>query len=297
MPTAVRPLTPRGQMTDIGGRRLRAVCQGPAGAGPTVVMEAGAFGLSADFAVIQERLAERGVRSIAYDRAGMGLSDPGPWPRDALAIATDLEALLEALHEPGPYLVVGHSMAGLFVRLFALRNPGKIAGLVLLDATTAEAMDSPGQKNFVAAFGPMSDAAALGASSGLLAALSPMIGDAIGLGGEAAREKRWAFASAAHNKTAAQEVANWRQSAEQARRAGELNPDWPVVAVTAGPVGRGFVGLGHKASQAQPAHRSRGGYYENVEAAGHANLLGPRFADAVIKAVMHVREAAADSAQ
>ena len=61
---------------------------------------------------------------LAYDRAGLGLSDPGPSPRDGLAIAYDLERLLAEAGEAGPYLLVGHSMAGLHTRLFAGRNPG-----------------------------------------------------------------------------------------------------------------------------------------------------------------------------
>ena len=83
------PFTPSGTYVDIGGRKLRLVCAGPpntanaAEAGrPTVWMEAGAFGLAADFAAIQEKLTAKGIRSCAYDRAGMGWSDPGPRPRD-----------------------------------------------------------------------------------------------------------------------------------------------------------------------------------------------------------------------
>ena len=51
----------------------------------------GSFGFSADWAVVQARLAARGLRSLAYDRAGLGLSEAGPAPRDGLAIAYDLE--------------------------------------------------------------------------------------------------------------------------------------------------------------------------------------------------------------
>src|SRR6266542_855761 len=71
---------PRGQLYDIGGgRRLHMLCQGPAtDRGPTVLMESGAFGFSADWGAVQEKLAADGVRSCAYDRAGLGFSDPGP---------------------------------------------------------------------------------------------------------------------------------------------------------------------------------------------------------------------------
>src|ERR1700722_19101829 len=124
----------RGQLAEIGGaRRLRYVLAGPdSSARPLIVLEAGSFGFSADWAAVQQRLAAEGLRSLAYDRAGLGVSDPGPMPRDSNAIAADLEALLGAIDEPGPYLVCGHSMAGMHVRLFAARNAEQVRGLVLV---------------------------------------------------------------------------------------------------------------------------------------------------------------------
>ena len=84
----------RGAMAELGERRLRYVLAGPdASPRPLVVLEAGSFGFSADWAAVQAKLAAEGLRSIAYDRAGLGQSDPGPAPRDSRAIVTDLEAL------------------------------------------------------------------------------------------------------------------------------------------------------------------------------------------------------------
>ncbi len=140
-----KPLAMRGEMVDIGGRRLHLICEGPKASGqPTVLFEAGAFGFSADWGVVQDKVAAQGLRACAYDRAGMGLSDPGPGPRDGLAVAGDLEKLLKAAHEDGPFIIVAHSMGGLYARLFANRNPDKIAGLVLVDAATPESTDTPG---------------------------------------------------------------------------------------------------------------------------------------------------------
>src|SRR5215470_13081677 len=92
----------RGEKIDLGGRTLRVVRAGPPGRRPTIVLEHGAFGCAADWAVVQERLAAKGLASIAYDRAGIGHSDPGPAPRDGHAIVADCAALLAAIGEDEP---------------------------------------------------------------------------------------------------------------------------------------------------------------------------------------------------
>jgi len=130
----------RGEKIVLGDRALRVVLAGPRGAGPTIVLEHGAFGCAADWAVVQERLAAKGLRSVAYDRAGLGHSDPGPKPRDGRAIVADLAALLRELDEPAPYVLVGHSMGGLMVRLYALTHPDQTVGVVLVDAVTPDIM-------------------------------------------------------------------------------------------------------------------------------------------------------------
>lgn len=285
--TAAFPVTPRGEMIDIGGRSLRLVCEGPEGPGPTVILEAGSFGLAADWAEVQKRLTAQGVRSCAYDRAGMGFSDPGPLPRDGLAIASDLEKLLSAAKVKAPYVLVGHSMAGLHVRLFAVRNRDKVAGIVLVDAATPEATDQAMLRTFVGHFTTVSNFAGWGASAGLFKPLVPFMGDKIGLQGHASREKRWAFAHGPHNRTAAEEVGQWMQASEQARKAGKLDPAWPVSVVMAGP-GRSS----WKEIQSLPARESRHGYVENVDKAHHASLLGMQYADAIVRGIDHVLAAA-----
>jgi pimeloyl-ACP methyl ester carboxylesterase len=281
----------RGEMVDVGGgRRMHLVCEGPRGAGPTVLFEAGAFGFSADWGVVQERAAAQGMRTCSYDRAGLGLSDPGPQPRDGLAVVGDLETLLEAAHEDGPFILVGHSMAGLYLRLYANRNPNKVAGVVLVDATTPEAIDDPGVRNFETQFDRASQLAAFGARMGLYAPLAgTWFGDKIGLTPTASAEKRRAFASATHNRWAAAEVREWIPTAEEARAGGDFNPDWPVAVVVAGPA---HSRAGYKALQFEPARRSRHGYTEAVDQAGHATLLGVKFADHVVRAIEFVRDAA-----
>ena len=279
------PFTPSGTYVDIGGRKLRLVCAGPKSDRPTVWMEAGAFGLAADFAAIQEKLTAKGLRSCAYDRAGMGWSDPGPQPRDSEAIVADLEKLIAASGERGPFILMGHSMAGLHTRLFAGRNPEKVAGLVLIEATTPEQVDSPNTGKFLTVFTAISRFAAVSATLGTTLPLYYKSGDRIGLPAQGKAEKRHAYVSGRHARTAANEVVNWRRSAAEARLAPPYAPRWPVAVIVAG--GRG---LGPEWNDARrvPERASQAGYFEAVEGASHTTILGETYGEAAVRGVEHV---------
>jgi pimeloyl-ACP methyl ester carboxylesterase len=279
-------------MVDIGeGRALHVTLSGPAGGEePLVILEAGAFGLSADWAEVQQRLARRDLRSLAYDRAGLGLSPPGPAPRDGLAIRADLEALLAALGEVGPFIFCGHSMAGLHAALFAAHNLARLSGVVLVDATTPQVTDTVMASLLVDLFAGLSKAAAWGSRSGLFAPYEwAGVGDTIGLDGEASLEKRRAFTDPTHNHWAAQEVTCWKQTAREAVGAGPYPPDLPVAVILAG-APRGATAV--RSLQARPAEASRLGLVEHVPGANHASLLGQRHAGAIVRGVLHVRDAA-----
>jgi len=285
MVAAAGPFTPSGTYVDIGGRKLRLVCEGPKSDKPTVWMEAGAFGLAADFAAIQEKLTAKGIRSCAYDRAGMGWSDPGPEPRDSTAIVGDLEKLIAASGERGPFILMGHSMAGLHTRLFAGRNPQLVAGLVLIEATTPEQVDSPGTQKFLSAFTGISRLAAVSASLGTTTPLYYAAGDRIGLPAKGSAEKRHAYVSGRHARTAANEVVNWRRSAAEARLAPPYDPKWPVAVIVAG--GR-EPGPGWNDARRVPERASRAGMFEAVAGASHTTILGRTYGEAAVRGVEHV---------
>ena len=276
--------TPRGELIDLGGRRLHVVRAGPRGARPTILLEHGAFGCGSDWGVVQSKLAARGLHSIAYDRAGIGHSDPGPAPRDAAAINADLSTLLAALGEAGPFVVVGHSMGGLMVRRFALAHPDSVLGVVLVDAMTPEVISRRGGPRAIAAFGRVLDLAAVGARFGLMHPVSLISGNLIGLEGDAAVEKRRIHASASHARGAALEVASWPASSDQAG-ASDFPPALPIAVVNAGDA-RKRPWL--KRMQALAAEASHAGYVEDVKGSTHASLLGRRFADPVVRGVEHV---------
>jgi pimeloyl-ACP methyl ester carboxylesterase len=118
------------RMIDVGGRRMNIVCVGTGS--PTVILDAGLGGGAEAWARVQTRAA-RQTRVCAYDRAGMGFSDPAEPPRDAAAIASDLHALLHGANIAPPYVLVGHSSGGIFMRYYADRYPSEVVGLVLVD--------------------------------------------------------------------------------------------------------------------------------------------------------------------
>jgi pimeloyl-ACP methyl ester carboxylesterase len=278
---------PRGEMIEIGdGRRLRLVCEGLRSDRPVIWLESGAFSGAADWAAIQQKLAARGLRSCAYDRAGMGYSDPGPKPRDGDAIVGDLEALVAASGEKGPFVFAGHSMAGLYVRQYAVRHPDQVVGLVLVDAVTPEMIALPGAQTFV---DRMTGIARLGAIVGPLKAPLYWWGDRIGLPPAGKAEKRRGFISGRQSRAAYAEVRSWRAAGEQAA-SGALDPEWPVAVVTAGPPSPQMDAW--NAVRHAPGRAARNGMVENVDAASHTTVLGLKHGDRVVAAVEFVLRAA-----
>ncbi len=132
-----RNFSPPGQIVDVGGYRLHLYCIGENVQGrPTVILESGLGAPSASpvWAWLQPEVA-KATRVCAYDRAGVGWSDPSPEPRDAQHIATELHRLLQNAGIPGPYILVGWSYGGLYVRVYAGSYPDDVAGMVLLDSS------------------------------------------------------------------------------------------------------------------------------------------------------------------
>ena len=148
-PAVSSPIAERGGfagLVEIGsGRRMYLQCRGSGG--PTVVLEAGygnageiwdqdILGFDSDKTAVLPGVAAF-TRVCAYDRPGAfsppSRSDPIPQPRTIAAVVADLHVLLAAAGEPGPYLLVGHSLGGLMVRLYAATYPEEVAGLVLLN--------------------------------------------------------------------------------------------------------------------------------------------------------------------
>jgi pimeloyl-ACP methyl ester carboxylesterase len=121
---------PPGKMVDVGGYKLHIYCIGEGS--PTVILDAAADMMSADWAWIQPEIAKH-TQVCSYDRAGMGWSEPGPQPRDAKQVTSELHTLLTHAVIAAPYVMVGHSAAGLYARLYAADYPNEVIGMVLVD--------------------------------------------------------------------------------------------------------------------------------------------------------------------
>ena len=120
---------------DAGANSWRIAERGEAG--PTVVFEAGSGGPLEVWALVQPAVS-RFARTLSYDRAGNGQSRKGTPPRDARSVALELQSLLQHAGSPPPYVLVGHSLGGPYIRMFADLYPNEVAGLVLVDPTQEE---------------------------------------------------------------------------------------------------------------------------------------------------------------
>ena len=121
-----------GRLVDVHDHRLHLDCTGSGR--PTVVLEPG---LGAASSAMSERIAPAlagNTKVCVYDRAGRGWSEPASGPQDGVEVATDLHTLLARARVDGPYVLVGHSLGGIYALNFAHRYPHQVAGVVLLDS-------------------------------------------------------------------------------------------------------------------------------------------------------------------
>ena len=136
-----------GQLVDVGGYKLHINCMGEGS--PTVILEAGWADYSATWAYVQPEVAKT-TRVCSYDRAGYGWSDPSPHPRTANWRVEELHMLLVNANVQGPYVLVGHSLGGMPMRVYAHTYPDEGVGMVLVDSMHEEQYDRlPGAKSTI----------------------------------------------------------------------------------------------------------------------------------------------------
>lgn len=287
-----------GQSVNIGGRTLNLSCVGSGS--PTVVFESAAGVPGYAWTKLQSQLAKTNF-ACWYDRAGYGWSDPGPLPRTSSAVARDLQQLLQAAAVPKPYVLVGHSIGGLDVRVFAGMYLGEVAGLVLVDAShedqeaytpenmkgVANRLPRPVHALSCAMLPVMARVGVLRATASVLAARSrPKNTD----------EELMQFLSSRPKAIVAvgSEGCHFSDSAAEARAAGKLG-DVPLIVLTAGiPYGDArFYHAWRDQLQPQLARLSTRGKQIVVEHGSHGMVADAP--DAVLSAIREViREARED---
>jgi pimeloyl-ACP methyl ester carboxylesterase len=123
---------PPGLLVDVGGHKMHLDCSGQAA--PTVLLESG---LSDDWLVwyrVQPAISKL-TRVCSYDRAGLGFSDPRPEQQpDSRNIALNLHMLLANAGVNPPYVLVGHSIGGIHIRVYQNLYPAEVVGMVLVDS-------------------------------------------------------------------------------------------------------------------------------------------------------------------
>lgn len=262
------------------GRAFALRCSGSGR--PTVVFESGWGADGRAWDGVRARL--RDVRTCAYDRAGSGGSAPAPGRRGPAEIAADLWAGLRAAGERGPFLMVGHSAGGVYVRAFRAAHPRSVSGMVLVDSSALNQGSWMGLPTDAAAFSGVAVRSRACLDAALLE--RPVEDAALPgrctVGGDPPRvwAARLAEISALAEPTPAERVADAAGFA-----------DMPVTTLTAG---RGLASPARArwfALHASIAGRSTAGDARLVEESGH--LMMRDAPDAIVEAVRAVAAKAA----
>lgn len=189
------------------GRSLHVSCAGPKEA-PFVLYDAGAFGIYTDGWWVQDAL-KADFRVCLYDRAGMGWSPAAP-KGTALSAdwhVEDMRKLKTALGVSDPIYLIGHSMAGLRLHVWANRYPEELAGLIFIDAARPQNFDMAGKPpRWLQLAGPIMGIGSLAARVGLTRAIAPFVSDRLDLPAQQAKDKRRTVAAYSHFKTARKEI-------------------------------------------------------------------------------------------
>ncbi len=127
-----------GNLIDVGGFKMHIHCMGEGS--PTVILETLSGGTSSYWGWVQPEVA-KDTRVCVYDRAGRGWSEADPEPISLERTVRNLHTLLANAKIEGPYIMVGHSIGGIYVRQFAAEYPHEIVGMVLVDASNPYQFD------------------------------------------------------------------------------------------------------------------------------------------------------------
>jgi pimeloyl-ACP methyl ester carboxylesterase len=124
-----------GELVDVGPYEMHIYCAGSGS--PAVILDSGLGDTYISWKKVQRPIAQF-TRVCSYDRAGLGFSDYSRHPSTSRYFAQELHTLLHNAGIPAPYVLVGHSMGGFDVRLYASLYGREVAGMVLVDSSHPE---------------------------------------------------------------------------------------------------------------------------------------------------------------
>lgn len=271
-----------GALVDIDGCHLHVQM---AGAGtPTVVLETGLGGMSCAWGWIQPEAAKF-ARVVSYDRTGLGWSEPDDSPSTARVAVQRLHSVLKCCKAEPPYILVGHSMGGMLVRLFADHYSEEVAGVVLIDATHPDQhLRSAAIRAHMLSGFRLLKAVPLLARLGYVRLTGLFNAWAVGLPPRQAAEAIAFLSSYHHLATTRDESVAWEGLCQEVRQTGGLG-DIPLAVVTAGR----DVLPGHPELQEELAALSSDSSHIIVPAADHVTLVTRRApARQVVQAIRDV---------
>jgi pimeloyl-ACP methyl ester carboxylesterase len=228
-------LSAPGKLVTVDGIRMHLVLSGRSlrVGEPTVVLETGLGSMSSAWGWIQPEVAKF-ARVVSYDRAGLGWSDADPRPESGERDARRLHALLVAAGVKGPYLLVGHSMGGLLVRVFNDLYPGEVAGMVLLDPCHPDQhLRSVAIREYMLNGFRMLKSVPFLTRIGYVRVTDYLDGQAEGLPPRQFDEARSFLCSYQHLKTTNDEASNWASLCAEVRKTRPLAGK-PLTVLTAG---------------------------------------------------------------
>lgn len=238
-----------------------------------MILEAGAFGSSADWDLVLHDLAKDG-RVCAYDRLGLGRSSDRQNPPTAEQIADDLAVMLDLLGETQPVVLVGHSNGAFYAETFAIKFPERVAGIAYVDGVGTDDLDNPRVMSDLATEETLARLAVWGGRTGLLGPVVRRMTEAMGLRGQAAAQKERALTSLRHLENARDEVLEIVPALRRVRGLGAVAPAIPTAVIVASLAPDAPDDQAWRSVQIAPAQRACQGWVLDAVGSSHVAPLG-----------------------
>jgi pimeloyl-ACP methyl ester carboxylesterase len=251
---------------------IYADCRGAPSASPTVILESGAFGTSADWDLVLDDLA-KGGRACAYDRSGLGRSAPTAEKKDVVSIAHELAQVLDTLGETRPVILVGHSNGALYAETFAALWPQRVAGLVYVNGVGSADLDYPLLVDDLTKERHLSNLAGVLADAGLAPVVSGLLTGHMDLPDAAADRKRSSLDTRDEVITARNEDREIVPGLTVVRGLGGSPPSVPTVVIVSVDVPGSPLTRAWREAEIVPARRAKASWVLEAPGANHTSPL------------------------